>query len=78
MLLAALPPLVVLLLGTARLIPDDTAIWAALLLDVALLAVLGWLIVARWTTRFWPRLLSAVITAAFGLVLVALKAFIHH
>ena len=78
MLLAALPPLVVLLLGTARLIPDDTAIWAALLLDVALLAVLGWLIVARWTTRFWPRLLSAVITAAFGRVLVALKAFIHH
>lgn len=78
MLLAALPPLVLLLLGTTRVIDDDTAIWAALVLDALLLAVLGWLIVARWTTRFWPRLLAAVITAGFGLVLVALKAFVSH
>ncbi|TQJ31718.1 hypothetical protein [Microbacterium sp. SLBN-146] len=78
MLIAAVPPLVVLLLGVTRVFPDDTAIWAALILDTALLAVLGWFAVSRWTVRVWPRILSAVITAGFGVILVALKALIHH
>lgn len=78
MLVAAVPPLVILLLGTTRVFHDDTAIWAALIVDTVLLGVLGWFAVSRWTKRVWPRLLSGVITAAFGLVLVALKAFIHH
>lgn len=78
MLVAAVPPLVILLMGTTRVFPDDTAIWAALIVDAVLLGVLGWFAVSRWTRRVWPRLASALITAAFGLVLVALKAFIHH
>lgn len=78
MLVAAVPPLVILLLGTMRVFDDDAAIWSALFVDAVLLGVLGWFAVSRWTTHVWPRLLSAVITAAFGLVLVALKAFIHH
>ncbi len=78
MLLAAVAPLAVLLLGTTRIIDDDTAIWCALILDTVILGVLGWVAVARWTTRWIPRLLSALLTAAFGGVLVLLKAFIHH
>ncbi|MDN3494650.1 hypothetical protein QL996_01805 [Planococcus sp. APC 4015] len=78
MLVAAVPPLVILLMGTTRVFPDDSAIWAALIVDALLLGILGWFAVSRWTRRVWPRLASALITAAFGLVLVALKAFIHH
>lgn len=78
MLVAAVPPLVILLLGTTRVFPDDTAIWAALIVDTVLLGILGWFAVARWTKHVWPRFVSALITATFGLVLIALKAFIHH
>ena len=78
MLVAAVPPLVILLLGVWHVLEDDTAIWIALMVDAGLLAVLGWFAVARWTKKLWPRFLSAFITAAFGMVLVALKAFIHH
>jgi hypothetical protein len=34
--------------------------------------------VAKWTRHWWLRLASALITAAFGGVLIVLKAFIHH
>ncbi|GAA1849887.1 hypothetical protein ACFQZV_07385 [Microbacterium koreense] len=78
MLVAAVPPLVILLLGTTRVIDDDLAIWSALIIDTVLLAILGWFAVARWTKRLWPRFVSALITAGFGLILVALKAFTHH
>lgn len=78
MLLAAIVPLAALLLGVFRVVDDDTAIWIALSLDILLLGVLGWLAVARWTTRFVPRLASAVITAAFGGVIALLKSLIHH
>ena len=78
MLIAAVAPLVLLLLGTTRVVDDDTAIWGALIIDSVILGVLGWLAVARWTTHWVPRLLSAVLTSAFGGVLILLKAFIHH
>jgi hypothetical protein len=78
MLVAAIAPLVILLLGATDLIDDSLAIWTALVVNTVLLGVLGWIAVARWSTHWWPRLLSALITAGFGLVLIALKAFIHH
>ncbi|WP_127819909.1 hypothetical protein [Microbacterium sp. CPCC 204701] len=78
MLVASIVPLVILLLGTTDLIDDTVAIWSALIANTVLLGVLGWIVVARWSARWWPRLVSAVITAGFGLVLIALKAFIHH
>ena len=78
MLLASIPPLIVLLLGATRIFDDEAAIWSALIIDTALLGVLGWFAVSRWTVRVWPRFASALITAAFGLILVALKALIHH
>ncbi|WP_127475732.1 hypothetical protein [Microbacterium sulfonylureivorans] len=78
MLIAAVAPLLVLLLGTTRLIEDDTAIWAALIVNTVILGGLGWTAVARWSDHWWPRLLSALLTAAFGGVLILLKAVIHH
>lgn len=78
MLFASVVPLTILLLGALHLVDDDTAIWAALITDTLLLGLLGWLAVSRWTRHVWPRFVSALITSAFGLVLVGLKAFIHH
>jgi hypothetical protein len=78
LLVASVPPLLILLLGATDLIDDSNAIWTALILDTVILGVLGWLAVSRWTTHWLPRLLSALVTAAFGAVLVALKAVIHH
>lgn len=78
MLLAAVGPLVVLLLGATRVIDDAVAMWTALILDAVILGVLGWIAVARWSAHWWPRLLSALLTAAFGGVLILLKAVIHH
>lgn len=77
MLLVAVPPLTVLLLGAVKILDDDAAVWTALILDTLLLAALGWFAVSGWTVRIWPRLLSAVITAAFGAAITLLKAFIH-
>lgn len=78
MLVASVVPVAILLLGTTDVIDDTAAIWTALIADTVILGVLGWMVVARWSTHWGPRLLSALITAGFGLVLIALKAFIHH
>jgi hypothetical protein len=78
MLVASVIPIVILLLGVSHLIDDDTAIWTALIVDTVLLGILGWAAIARWSTRFWVRLGSALVTAAFGGVLALLKAFVHH
>ncbi|MGB4779545.1 MAG: hypothetical protein WBP48_14410 [Microbacterium sp.] len=78
LLVISLIPLAVLLLGVTHIVDDDIAIWSALLLDTALLALLGWVAAARWTTRFWPRVGSAAMTALFGIVIVVLKSLIHH
>lgn len=77
MLLVSVAPIAVLALGVTRVVDDEVAIWTALTLDTVILAVLGWFAVARWNPAFWPRLASALITAAFGGVLIALKALIH-
>ncbi len=78
MVIAAVAPLIVLLLGTTRVLDDDTALWLALIVNTLILGGLGWIAIARWSTHWWPRLLSALLTAAFGGVLIVLKAVIHH
>lgn len=78
MLLVSLIPIAVLLLGVTRAVDDDLAIWFALAVDTVLLGLLGWVAVARWTPRFWPRLWGSLITAGFGLVIVVMKVFVHH
>ena len=48
------------------------------IIDTVALGILGWLAVAKWTHHWWLRLASALLTAAFGGVIILLKAFIHH
>lgn len=78
MLLISLLPIAVLFLGVSRFIDDGLAVWVALSVDAVVLGILGWLAVAKWTTNVWLRLGSALTTAAFGGILILLKAFIHH
>lgn len=77
MLLVTLIPVIVLSLGVLGLISHEAAVWGTLWLDVALLAVLGYLEVAGWTPKVWARALGGLITAAFGMLLVALKSWIN-
>lgn len=77
MLLAAVLPLFVLLLGHGTILDDESAVWGALWLCVMLLGVFGYAKVAAWTTNLWLRLASGGITAALGVVLVVLKASVH-
>lgn len=78
MLLASVPAVVVLLLGTTHIVDDDTTLWAALIVNTLTLAVLGWIAVARWSSHWSARLMGAVVSAAFGGVLILVKAIISH
>lgn len=78
MLVVAVVPVAVLLLGVLRFVDDEIAVWTALAVDLVFLGALGWFVVAQWTPRVWPRVASALITAAFGVVIMALKALLHH
>jgi hypothetical protein len=78
LLLVSILPLAILLLGVLGVLGDEVSIWTALVVDVVALGVLGWLAVARWSTNFWARVASALITAAFGAIVMALKVLIHH
>jgi hypothetical protein len=78
MLVISLAPVAVLLLGVTRVVDDDFAIWLALTIAALALGVLGWLAVAKWTRHFGLRLASATLTAAFGGILILLKALLHH
>ena len=78
MLLASVVPVFILLLGALQVVDDSTALWTALFVNTVLLGALGWVAVARWSTHWGPRLLSALTTAAFGGILIVLKAVIHH
>ncbi len=78
MLFVAIIPLAMLSLGVTKVIDDDNAVWLALVVDVVLLGVLGWLITAPRTPSFWGRLAGALLTAGLGGILIVLKAFIHH
>ncbi|MCP2637863.1 hypothetical protein K0817_015020 [Microbacterium sp. HD4P20] len=78
LLVASVPPLLVLLSGTTDVIDDTLAIWLALIVNTVMLGALGWIAVAAWSTHWTSRLLGGLITAAFGGILIVLKAVIHH
>lgn len=78
MLVAAIPAIIVLTLGASRIIDDTLANWAALSVNTVVLGIFGWIAVARWTKHWMWRLVSALVTAAFGGLLIILKALLHH
>ena len=77
LLVASVPASIVLLLGALRAFDDDITIWLALWINVAVLAVLGFVAFARRGAGFFGRVGGALLTAAFGVVVILLKAFIH-
>ncbi|GAA1976260.1 hypothetical protein [Microbacterium pumilum] len=74
LLVAALIPSSILLLGVAKIVPDDTAAWIALWICVAVLAVLGYIAFARRGARWYIRVLGALGTAGFGILMILLKS----
>jgi hypothetical protein len=78
LLVSALIPCAILLLGTARVIDDQWAIWAALLSGTVLLAALGWIAFRRRGASISRSVLGAACTAAFGGVMVLLKVVVVH
>ena len=77
MLVAALLPSLVLLLGTFKIIDDQLALWVALWLGVVVLGAIGYLVYARRGSSMAVRLLGSLSSAGFGIVMVLLKAFVH-
>lgn len=77
MLIAAIVPLAFLLLGGMQVLDDEAAMWMALGVDTLILAVLGYVGVARWSRSRWTRAGSALVTAGFGAIVVLLKVFVH-
>lgn len=76
--LAAVAPLVALLLGAIGVLRDTTAIWIALLMGLGTLAVTG-IAYARIERMGRPGTVAVVaVNLAFGLALVALKAALVH
>ncbi|WP_139416441.1 hypothetical protein [Agromyces laixinhei] len=77
LLFSAAIPLLILLLGATRAIPDTFALWAALWAGVVVLAVLGFVAFHR-RGAWWPvQILGSIVTAAFGIALIVLKAVVH-
>ena len=77
LLVSALIPSSILLLGVANILPDDTVIWVALWVCVAVLAVLGYIAFARRRAPWHIRVLGTLATAGFGIILIILKSGIH-
>jgi hypothetical protein len=77
LLVSALIPAVILLLGATEAVSDPGAIWIALWVCVAVLAILGFIAFTRRRAAWWVRILGALATAGFGMIMVALKVALH-
>ena len=75
MLVAAIPPTIVLLLGAAGVLPD-AADWS-LVVAIVVLGLLGWQSFAERGSGVGGRIVGAIVSALLGLALVILKATVH-
>ena len=78
MLLAAVLPAGALLLGVFGVLEDWTANWLALWVCVGVLAMLGYRSYHKRGAPMHVRLLGALATASFGLIIIAAKAIVTH
>lgn len=78
MLFAAVFPAATLLLGVFGILPDRSANWAALWVCVGVLAWLGYRSYRKRGAALHVRLLGALATASFGLIIIAAKAIVAH
>ncbi|MEV8268409.1 hypothetical protein [Microbacterium sp. NPDC076911] len=77
MLEAAVLPAIFLLLGVFEVLTPPRAIFLALLSATAMLGVLGFVAFAIREGRWWVRLLGALGTAAFGVLIILLESSLH-
>lgn len=77
LLVSALIPASLLLLGATQAVPDDVAIWLALWAGVVVLAALGYYAFSRRGSTWPVRILGAVATAGFGILMILLKTTLH-
>ena len=77
MVLAAVPTVLVLSLAAFEAFSRNFALDLALALGIAELVGLGFLIAYRSRFRFWGTVGSILLTASFGVVIVAMKVAVH-
>ncbi|MEF2978603.1 hypothetical protein [Subtercola sp. YIM 133946] len=76
LLLAAIPPLIFMFIGIFGFTHGQIAYWIALWIEVALLAVLGWIaFTGRGTAWYW-KLCGSLATAGLGILAIVLKILI--
>ena len=76
-LVAAILPLVFLLLGAVGLLDENFAYWCSLGVPIIGLGVVGWMLFRRRGNRWPVRLLGAIATAALGVLVIGLKSLVH-
>jgi hypothetical protein len=76
LLLAAIPPLVFLLIGIIGPFRGHYAYWTALWIEVGILAALGWIAFSGRNLAWYWRVCGALSTAAFGIIAILLKILI--
>jgi hypothetical protein len=77
MLYAAILPSVPLVIGSVHLLSDDDAVDYSLLIVLVLLALLGYQSFAQRKVRIIFRILGALGTAVFGLIMIVLNTIVH-
>ena len=78
LLAATLAPAAALMFGAVGLIGDVAPTWTAMWVCVSVLAVLGYVAYRRKGAPMWVRLIGAVSTASFGIVIIIAKAVVTH
>jgi hypothetical protein len=77
LLLAGILPLIFLLLGLIGMRGGAVAYWTALWMQVAVLAVVGWIAFGGPRVAWYWRVCGALATAALGLLAILLKILVH-
>ncbi len=78
LLVSMLPPAAALLMGMIGILSDAAATWLSLWVSVMALAVLGYIAYSRKGAKWWMRIVGALSTASFGVVIIIAKAVVTH
>jgi len=77
LIVAAVIPLIPIYLGVIDVLDDDDAVDYALWSAVLILGVLGYLAFHERGSRIWVRIVGAIGTAFFGIVIIVINSFVH-
>jgi len=77
LLLAVVPPTLILWAGVFGLLEESTAYVASLVAGVVVLAVIGFLNAARNRRPWWVRIGAAIVTSMLGIFVIVLDIAVH-